>query len=137
MNIKNYLTSNKPLLIAVLALAVVVMSWYFLPDMKKAPNSSSDAQNKLVDDPGKLADFKIGKVKRIEGNIVIVVIEGKDQKVVITDDTQITIQTKVESGYTNIPVDLRSIGIGQQLVIFYELGKPDEFVANKIQILPF
>jgi hypothetical protein len=140
MDIKKFFIVNKILSIIVLVLLVLIFAalvWYKLSDTRKVPAPLSETQDNPANALDKLADFKTGIVKKINGSIITVFFGGKDQEVLITDATLITIQTEIKNGYKNIPGDLKSIKAGQQLVIFYEISKSNEFIATRVQILPF
>jgi hypothetical protein len=130
---------KKQIVIAIGAILIVSGLIYLAAQSSVSPQSSPVEQSLQKEDQRpKMSPFILGKVTKVEGEKVSLVIGEEPKTALVNENTQFVIQVKDGDSFKINDAKLSDVKAGQQIVVYYAANNVgNEYPADKIQILPF
>lgn len=129
--------------IVILAAAVVLAGGliYFNYQSGQKPQDNPAGQNSGDSQPSssreEMPQFILGKVTKLEEQKIILAVGAEQKTATLVGSTTVVKQVKDKESYKNIDASAADIKVGAQIVVYYSATVGTEYVADKIQILPF
>jgi hypothetical protein len=129
---------GKKILLILLVIFIIGVYLYIKnKNTENISNVSNTGNNIEVVNSESLPKFFMGEVVGVESDKVLIKEASGDKSISITKDTVLIQQVKENGLFKNIPATISDIKLKQRIVIFYQEKSPNNYTADKIQILNF